>query len=242
MAEQSNINRITVPGLREFFGRRKQEIKNELNVCLVGIIESFNSTEQTASINIAFKKVLKAGNPLENGLVTDKIIEYPLLVRCPVVILNGGGGHITFPIAKGDVCLVFFCDKDMDNWFASGAILPPNSERIHDISDGFALVGPKSLKASLSGYLSDTVELYSAAMMRLKALEAMDIVSSADVILRGSELALGMPTDSVPQGSTTEVRRIWVVTNVSGNVVTLTERRISLSIPPSAQIKTVTIQ
>jgi hypothetical protein len=239
--EQSQINRISIPDLREFFVRRKKEIKGEINSCLVGIIESFNVSEQTANINIAFKKIIKYGNPIDAESAADKIIDYPLLVRCPVVIMNGGGGHLTFPISKGDECLVLFCDKDIDSWFSSGSTLIPNSERVHDLSDGIALIGPKSLRASLSGYLSDTVELYSEAMVRIKAIEEMDIVSGADVILRGSEVALGLPADSVPEGSTTETRRIWVVDSVSGNEVTLTERRITLGVPPSPVTKTVTI-
>jgi hypothetical protein len=239
--EQSQISRLTIPDLREFMVRRKNEIKEEINSCLVGIIESFDPSEQTANIKVEFKKVIKYGTPIDEDSAADKIIDYPLLVRCPVVVLNGGGGYLTFPIARGDECLVLFCDRDIDGWFSSGNALPPNSARVHDLSDGFALVGPKSLRASLAGYLSDTVELYSAAMMRIKALEEMDIVSEADVIIRGSEIALGAPSDSIPGGSGTEVRRIWVVTSVSGNAVTLEERRITLSVPPSPVTKIVTI-
>jgi hypothetical protein len=45
------------------------------------------------------------------------------------------------PIQSGDTCLVLFCDRDLDNWFESGQITTLNSNRVHDLSDGVALVG-----------------------------------------------------------------------------------------------------
>jgi len=242
MTEISKINRTTVPGLREFFCRRKQEVKSEINSCMVGIIEDFDADEQTASISVAFKKVLKEVNQTESDNASDKIVEYPLLVRCPVVFINGGDSYLTFPIAKGDECLIFFCDKDIDGWFSSGTILPPNSERIHDLSDGIALVGIKSLKHSLSDYSTAAVKLYSDIKLKLQAVGSLDLSSGVEAILRGTEVALGIPVDSVPEGSTPEIRRIWVVTSVVGNQVTLTERRISLTIPTSPQTRVITVQ
>lgn len=159
MPDLSQIRRITTPDLREFITRRKQEISSEINCMMVGIIESFNSTDQTASIRLVFKKVLKQANQLSSGNASDRTIDYPMLVKCPVVIMNGGSGHITFPIEKGDECIVLFCDKDIDSWFESGAVLPPNSERIHDIADGIAIVGVKSLANSITSYNSTDIEI-----------------------------------------------------------------------------------
>ncbi len=72
----------------------------------------------------------------------DVIVDYPVLVRVPVIVLNGGGGYTTYPIFSGDQCLLMFCDRDIDLWLEKGVTnSPPNSDRIHDLSDAVALVG-----------------------------------------------------------------------------------------------------
>jgi hypothetical protein len=77
------------------------------------------------------------------------------LVDVPVCFLGGGNMVVTFPIAAGDEALVIFADRCVDSWFQSGGVQKPADPRAHDISDGFALVGPRSL-ARLIQNLSTT--------------------------------------------------------------------------------------
>ena len=71
-------------------------------------------------------------------------VNMPKLVDVPILFQNGGGCHLTFPVQKGDECLVFFAGRDIDSWWETGSISPPLSKRTLSLSDGFALVGPKS--------------------------------------------------------------------------------------------------
>jgi hypothetical protein len=76
--------------------------------------------------------------------------EIPLLRDCPVCWQGGGGAIATFPIAEGDECLVVFAARNIDSWFKNGSAAPgalwdPPSGRMHDLSDGFALVGVRSM-------------------------------------------------------------------------------------------------
>ncbi len=117
------------------------------NCHAIGTIQSFDETKQTAQVSINYKRITY-GAPETEPVLTD----YPLLLDCPVVVVTGGTGGITFPIAVGDTCLVFFNDRDIDNWHTSGQVMPPASLRIHSFSDAIALVGIRSLKNPISGY------------------------------------------------------------------------------------------
>ena len=73
-----------------------------------------------------------------------KSVALPLLVDVPAVFPSGGGFTLTFPIHQGDECLVVFADRCIDAWWQSGGIGEPLETRTHNLSDGFALVGPFS--------------------------------------------------------------------------------------------------
>lgn len=90
-----------------------------------------------------------AGSYLNAAGVT-VVIQMPLLVDVPVMFPGGGGVSLTFPIKKGDECLVVFSARCIDAWWQLGAgsgatpgQVPPDA-RMHNLSDGFAFVGLRS--------------------------------------------------------------------------------------------------
>ena len=90
-----------------------------------------------------------------SGLYSAVQVSYPLLIDCPIIVIGGGTAHATFPITKGDECLLLFNDRDIDNWYSTGQVGPLASSRLHGFADAFALVGVKSTPNLLTGY--DTV-------------------------------------------------------------------------------------
>lgn len=127
----------------------KDELSRDLNCHQIGIIQTFYPATQTADININIAEIY-------NG----DLIQYPTLLSVPVIILHGGVGAMTFPITKGDICLVLFNDRDMDSWYTSGQTgNAPNTTRTHSLSDGVALVGLFSGKNSLSAYSMLGIEI-----------------------------------------------------------------------------------
>lgn len=133
---------------------QKREIETGMNCVNIGIIQEFNSTEQTVHIKLALKKIT---NIEPDG--TRIYAEHPLLLRCPVVVLYGGVGYMTMPITAGDECLVVFNDREIDNWFTDGGVVAPTSLRTHDFSDAFAIVGIRSLQNSIAAYLTNGIRL-----------------------------------------------------------------------------------
>ena len=136
------------PTLAGLFELAKDNIMSELRCVMPGEIVSFNPEEQTAEARIMMQR-RKGG----------EILEYPMLVDCPCVVLGGGDSRITFPIKAGDGCIVLFADRDIDSWYAEGKAMPPRTNRRHSISDAFILVGIRHRKNKISDYYADGMEI-----------------------------------------------------------------------------------
>lgn len=145
---------VNPPNSAQVLAELKRDIMVGLNAVQIGIIEAFNADRQTATVRIALKQV-KSIQP--DG--TRELVEHPLLLECPCVMLYGGPAYMTFPIAPGDNCIVLFNDREIDEWFANGGVQTPQTGRVHDISDGLVLVGLRSLQSVISGYLQSGIRL-----------------------------------------------------------------------------------
>lgn len=152
-----NNRRIVTPDLNAYIQGRKADIKAEINCMAVGTVVDFDPTEtQTVTVQVNYVRVL-VGNIGANTPNTDqtenKLLPYPQLVKCPLMILTGGNSYLTFPIEAGDECLILFNDRDIDTWWSTGATgNPPNSNRVHDLNDGIVFVGVRSLANKIANY------------------------------------------------------------------------------------------
>lgn len=148
------------PQLADVLELLKKEILLSLNCHALATVQSFDSTDAptvTATMNYTKSQYTRD----DNGLYTQKNPSYPILFECPAIILGGGGFNVTFPIAKGDQCLILFNDRDIDNWVQGALSGPVASPRLHSFSDAIALVGLQ--QTPLSNYDA------SRAMLRNKA-------------------------------------------------------------------------
>lgn len=75
--------------------------------------------------------------------------ELSVFADVPVITLQGGGNYQTYPVAVGDYCLMFFTERCFDRWWAGDDNQLPAEYRMHDYSDGFALVGINPLATAL---------------------------------------------------------------------------------------------
>lgn len=147
----------------------KSEIFYSLNCHRIGTIQSFDATTQTANIKLIDKR-------LRTSHEGSRINDYALLVDCPVYIHSGGGGWINQPISEGDECLVLFNDRDIDNWFASGAPSVPETRRAHSLQDGFAIVGFHSKLKKLTSLDATSYGVnYQGAKIQISSAGKIDI-------------------------------------------------------------------
>lgn len=126
----------------------------EIWTALPSIIEGFDPVAMTVSVQPAIRGQVEG----ENGRTSS--VTMPLLVDVPVVFPCGGGFSLTYPVKQGDECLVIFASRCIDGWWQSGGIGDAPDERMHDLSDGFAIVGPRSQARTLSPAVdADSVQL-----------------------------------------------------------------------------------
>lgn len=137
-----NLAPINSPTLTDVLNQWKKDVMINLNCHHVGIVQSFDPAEQTATVTIAYTKTIFEANA--SGLYSPKYINYPILIECPVIFLGGADAALSFPVAQGDECLVVINDRDIDNWFQTGQVGPVATPRTHSFADAFALVGIRS--------------------------------------------------------------------------------------------------
>jgi len=130
-------------------------LRTGLWTSMPGIIQSFSASAVTATVQIAIKGIVHT----PDGKA--QFVNMPLLVDVPVHFPRGGNCTLTFPVAKGDECLVVFAARCIDGWWQSGGVQAPMEPRIHDLSDGFAFVGFFSQKTKISGISTATAQLRS---------------------------------------------------------------------------------
>lgn len=174
----SNEKRVPIPSLMDLLLDMKREALQDLNAAKIGQIVSFDPATQTAQVQILLKQYVENAPD-----ITKQIIDYPLLVDCPVFFAGGGLGSLRFPVAAGDECLLVFCDRDIDLWFTTGQTGIPNSNRLHDISDGFAIVGFRSAAKALQDFQNDEVQLkHGDAVLTLKDGTKAEIKSGTSLV------------------------------------------------------------
>lgn len=127
---------------------------------LPGIILSVDLEAMTCVVQPAIQGTVED----ENGAL--RLVDLPQLADVPIVFPSAGGFTITMPIAAGDEVLVVFASRCIDAWWQLGANddgvslgRRPMEARMHDLSDGFALPGPRSQPRVIDDISSDSVQI-----------------------------------------------------------------------------------
>jgi hypothetical protein len=141
----------TDPSLKDLLDLLKKDIALSTNCHHVAKIQSFDSAKQTITATINYKKT-QFQLDATTGLYGPVLLDYPVLIDCPVIVMGGGNGHLTFPLAKGDDCLILFNDRAIDTWFQGSSNGAVPIARFHSLSDGFALVGVNSMGSLIANY------------------------------------------------------------------------------------------
>jgi hypothetical protein len=155
-------------------------LKN-LHTCMPGIIESYDATKQTAKVQPCIKRLF-----LDRGWVN-----LPVCVDVPVCFPGGGDFFLTFPVKQGDECILMFSERSIDFWYANGGIQQPSEYRLHDLSDGMAIVGINSQPRKLSDVQTDGVELRSRARTTYIKMTEGEIFIKGNITHEGNTVQTG---------------------------------------------------
>lgn len=147
----------------------KRDVFLSLKSCDIATIKSVDFSKNTVSAEINYRKTILVPNDSTSGrsgkanpTYVPKQVAYPILLDVPMISLYGGDSGVTFPVQVGDQCLVIYNDRSIDSWFKDKNQKTLSSNRMHSISDGFALVGVRSVNDAVQ-WISDGVRLYKGS-------------------------------------------------------------------------------
>jgi hypothetical protein len=186
-----------------------------IRCCAPGIIQSFDKEKQTVTVQLAIKDLVTI-NKRQGGELQS--LQIPILGDVPIVVQRAGEFSITLPIKKGNECLVFFADSCIDSWWQNGCsedekgkaqAQEPMSARRHDLSDGFAVLGPWSQKRVLNNYNADDLEIRSEdgkTVIRVKNGEINILYDSTLLTVKNGIVEI--VSDSVKLGASTGLQKL----------------------------------
>lgn len=145
------------PNSQDILSNLRDDIFINLNCHALATVFSFNPANQTIQGTINYTKTIyeKVTDPkqINNVLYQPTYIQYPTLIDVPVIVMSGGASNLTMPIQKGDQCLIFFNDREIDSWFSGGGQQTNLSVyRLHSFADGIAIVGLFPTGKSIPNY------------------------------------------------------------------------------------------
>jgi phage baseplate assembly protein gpV len=120
-------------------------------------------------------------------------ISIPPLLDVPVVFPSGGGCTLTFGLKNGDEGLVIIASRCIDAWWLHGwrgdnDVPAPQVQmefRMHDLSDGFFIPGPRSLPNVIPAISPDTAQFRTDTGNTYVELvpddSAVNVVTTGDV-------------------------------------------------------------
>lgn len=147
-----------------------------------GIVQSVDLATMTLSVQPAIQAAVED----ENGIVT--YVNLPLLIHVPIQYPMAGGFALTLPVAVGDEVLVVWASRCIDSWWQSGGVQKPMEARLHDISDGFAILGISSIPNVLPNISADSAQLRNRAgttYVEISGDGKVKIVSASEIDLNG---------------------------------------------------------
>lgn len=160
----------------------------KLWTALPGLVAAVDLVKQTLSVQPSIQGELRA----PDGSIT--YVNLPLLVDVPVVWPRAGGFAITFPVKVGDEVLVVFSARCIDTWWQSGGVGAPAEPRMHDLSDGFAVLAPTSQPKVLANVQTDGMELRTESRSTYLRLTDGVIYIKGNIVQEGNLLRTGTST------------------------------------------------
>lgn len=134
-----------------------ENAQSQIWTALPSVVTAVDLSKQTVSVQPSIQGNISAPDG------SSQSVNLPLLVDVPIVWPRAGGFALTFPIVAGDEVLVVFASRCIDSWWQSGGVGVQAEVRMHDLSDGFAVLAPTSQPKKLSGVSSSNVQLRDEA-------------------------------------------------------------------------------
>lgn len=163
------------------------KLKQQIRCAVPGIIQSFDNIKCTAEVQPAITEIFYNYNGEK------KNIKLPLLQDVPVIFPASGSAMLSFPVNKGDECLLIFADMCIDGWWQNGDIQNQAEQRRHDLSDAFAILSPFSQPKA--GKITNGINKTQTELRNMSDTQKV-VVTDKKVDLIGNVLVNGEPIGS----------------------------------------------
>lgn len=160
------------PDLSNLLALFGEQLLDGVRVMLPGVITAYDSTSQRATVQPLIQDV-RLGEQAKKETKT-----IPPIHDVPVMFLGPARGRITWPVAAGDTCALFFASSSISRWVAAGGVSPldPGDTRRHDLSDAVAVVGLHSPANPPTDAPTDAVVVHSDGGIKLGSSGASQAV------------------------------------------------------------------
>jgi hypothetical protein len=184
-----------------------------------GVVSGVDLAAQTVSVQPSIQGTVTGSDGSTQN------VNLPVLVDVPIVWPKAGGFCLTFPIAVGDEVLVVFGARCIDSWWQSGGVGAPAEARMHDLSDGFAILAPTSQPKKISGVSSTSVQLRDNAgstfveitpggKVRVIGASGIDVEAPTVNITASAEIKMVAPTITM-NGQVTQTSGSFMVGGIT---------------------------
>lgn len=149
------------PALETVLELLAEQAVYRLRTHLPGMITSYDEVKQRASVRCLVRdgEIDELNNRIAVGI--------PEINDAIVMFVGAKNGRWTYPVSKGDTCLVSFCSSSMELWRQRGGEVDPGDDRRHDISDAVVIVGLHDFLHVPTTAPLDAVVLHSLITIKL---------------------------------------------------------------------------
>jgi len=126
----------------------KRELTDVLNDAIGEALSNLHTATIAKVMSVQEKTI--SVQPVINRVVDGKSIQLPEFTKVPPLFLQGGGSYTAHPIAIGDYCLLILTERCFDRWYSGSDFQDPAEFRMHDYSDGIAIVGINPIAGALT--------------------------------------------------------------------------------------------
>jgi hypothetical protein len=195
----------------------------KVHTTTIGVIESFDAENQTAVIQPAIKRIITVES---RETITYTSENSPLLVNVPIVFPGGGDWFMTFPVKKGDECLIFSMERSIGKWKKNGGVQDPsNYKRKLSFKDAVAMVGIQSKASSLPNFNTSEPEIRNRDGSIALTMSSSGMTLKGDLIVKGeikADSEVSANNITVPVSLTTHVHPLGIAVSTTGTAAAQT--------------------
>ena len=130
------------------FMNEKRQLINVINDAISFAMSNMHTATIARVTGVQAKTI--SVQPVINRVVNKKSIELPEFTQVPPVFMQGGGSYTAHPVAVGDYCLLVLTERCFDRWYGGSDFQSPAEFRMHDYSDGLAIVGVNPMAGAIT--------------------------------------------------------------------------------------------